>query len=186
MRELHPSRTTWLVQRYSPGAGFINPFGDMNGQIGNEVAQKLIADVVSPDYMGAAEYEWGAYPECLAKMYEHKLLVEEYDGFNIPIYIVAANMDFAKVCIHYLYNETELINSYSDNTYNEVSKADYGSFKKTVLGKSRQDTIGWLSLKGHYAWFIDEDIAKTFKQLLTPDEWKEIAEAIEEETECQE
>ena len=186
MRELHPSRTIWLVQRYSPGTGFINPFGDMNGQIGNEVAQKLIADVVSPDYMGAAEYEWGAYPKCLEKMFEHELVVEEYDGFDIPIYIVAASIDFAKVCIHYLYNETELVNSYSDNSYNEVSKADYGSFKKTVLGKSRQDTIGWLSLKGHYAWFTDENIAKTFKQLLTPDEWKEIAEAIEEETECQE
>ena len=186
MRELHPSRTIWLVQRYSPGAGFINPFGDMNGQIGNEVAQKLIADVVSPDYMGAAEYEWGAYSECLSKMYEHELVVEEYDGFDIPIYIVASSIDFAKVCIHLIYNETELVNSYSDSTYNEISKSDYGSFKKTVLGQSRQNTIGWLSLRGHYAWFTDKDIAKTFKQLLTPDEWKEIAEAIEKEPKCQE
>jgi len=184
MRELQPHRTTWLVQRYSPGTGFINLYGDMNQQIGNEVAQKLISDLVSPDYMGAAEYEWGAYPECLAKMYEHELVVKEYDGFDIPIYIVAADIDFAKVCIHLIYNETKLINnSWSDNTYDEVSKADYGSFKKTVLGKSRQNTIGWLSLKGHYAWFTDENIAKTFKQLLTPDEWEEIAEAIEEETE---
>ena len=78
MRELPPRRTTWLVQRYSPGAGFVNPFGDMNREIGNEVAQKLIADVVSPDYMGAAEYEWGAYPKCLEKMFEHELVVEEY------------------------------------------------------------------------------------------------------------
>ena len=184
MRELQPHRTIWLVQRYSPGTGFINPWGDMNKQIGNEVAQKLISDLVSPDYMGAAEYEWGAYPECLAKMYEHELVVKEYDGFDIPIYIVAADIDFAKVCIHLIYNETKLINnSWSDNTYDEVSKADYGSFKKTVLGKSRQNTIGWLSLKGHYAWFTDENIAKTFKQLLTPDEWEEIAEAIEEEIE---
>ena len=182
MRELQPHRTIWLVQRYSPGTGFINPWGDMNKQIGNEVAQKLISDLVSPDYMGAAEYEWGAYPECLAKMYEHELVVKEYDGFDIPIYIVAADIDFAKVCIHLIYNETKLINnSWSDNTYDEVSKADYGSFKKTVLGKNRQNTIGWLSLNGYYAWFTDKDIAKTFKQLLTPDEWKEIAEAIEKE-----
>ena len=171
MRELQPHRTTWLVQRYSPGTGFINLYGDMNQQIGNKVAQKLISDLVSPDYMGAAEYEWGAYPECLAKMYEHELIVKEYDGFDIPIYIVAADIDFAKVCIHLIYNDTEL----------EVSKNDYGSFKKTVLGKNRQNTIGWLSLNGYYAWFTDKDIAKTFKQLLTPDEWKEIAEAIEKE-----
>jgi len=184
MREIHPFRTTHLVQRYSSGTGSINPYGDMNKQINNDIAQKLVSELVSPDYMGAAEYEWGAYPKCLEKMFEHELVVEEYDGFDIPIYIVAADISFAKLCIHFLYNDTEPVNDYGG--YNEVSKNDYGSFKQTVLGQNRLNTIGWLSLEGHYAWFTDKDIAKTFKQLLTPDEWKEIAKVIEKEPECQE
>ena len=184
MRELQPYRTTWLVQRYSPGTGFINPFGDMNRQLSTEVAQELMSNVVSPDYMGAAEYEWGAYPECLGEMFEQELVIEEYDGFDIPIYIIAADINFAIKCIQFLYDDTE--STYGEYSYNEVSKGDYGSFKKTILGKSRMNTIGWLSLKGHYAWFTDKDIAKTFKQLLTPDEWKEIAKVVEKEPECQE
>ena len=83
----------WLMQRLQEPQGYVNPFGDVNCEIKidadhddtisvtrNNTEVKPIADVISPDYMGAAEYEWGVYQTCLDAMYK-------WGVFNTMAYI---------------------------------------------------------------------------------------------------
>jgi hypothetical protein len=64
-------KRSWLVQRLNPPAGFDNPFsfggGLRNGGLSAD-AMGLLRSVFSFDYMGAAEFEWGAVPEALSRM----------------------------------------------------------------------------------------------------------------------
>ena len=58
------------MQRLKRSAGFINPWGNTALDIKNKDVAKLFMSIVDPSYMGAAEYEWGALPECLSKMWD--------------------------------------------------------------------------------------------------------------------
>ena len=68
-------RSSWLVQRLEPPASFgqlgDNPFsfggGRKNGGLSDE-AMRLIRNVWSFDYMGAAEFEFGAVPKALSRI----------------------------------------------------------------------------------------------------------------------
>jgi len=68
----------WLVQRLQKPHHFVikgkkvdNPFnfggGYKNGGLTND-AMDILREIFSFDYMGAAEFEWGAVPKALAKM----------------------------------------------------------------------------------------------------------------------
>ena len=46
----------WLVARLSKPLGYVNPFGTCSPS-----AQIELKDIVKFDYMGAAEYEYGAF-----------------------------------------------------------------------------------------------------------------------------
>lgn len=74
------ARKTWLVQRLNrPSAGFAalgkdNPFafggGYKNGGLSDD-AMDLLRPLFSFDYMGSAEFEFGAVPEALQKIAQH-------------------------------------------------------------------------------------------------------------------
>ena len=62
---------SYLIQRLQRPVGYDNPFsfggGFKNGGIGKE-NMEMLSKVFSFDYMGAAEFEFGAIPEALNKM----------------------------------------------------------------------------------------------------------------------
>lgn len=59
---------SYLIQRLQKPRGFINPFsfggGLRNGGLSKD-AMEILAGIFSFDYMGAAEFEWGAVPTAL-------------------------------------------------------------------------------------------------------------------------
>ena len=61
----------WKVQRLEApsGGSFINPFGNTITEIESKEAQEAVDKVFNPEYMGAAEYEWGDLPKRLAKLW---------------------------------------------------------------------------------------------------------------------
>lgn len=90
---------SWLVQRLRkppkrehPIFGKDNPFsfggGLQNGGLSGE-AMDLLREVWSFDYMGAAEFEWGAVPEALSRLAKAKQL--NGSEFDIKLSEVAAN-----------------------------------------------------------------------------------------------
>lgn len=66
---------SYLIQRLKKPVGYMNPFsfggGFKAGGI-NESAMKLIDKIFSFDYMGAAEFEFGAVPKALDKIRDNK------------------------------------------------------------------------------------------------------------------
>ncbi len=69
-------QTTWLVQRLRKPRGHDNPFsfggGLKNGGLSDE-AMGLLRGIFSFDYMGAAEFEFGAVPAALRKIAKSNL-----------------------------------------------------------------------------------------------------------------
>jgi hypothetical protein len=72
----------WLIQRIKQGIGYKNPWGDVN----NTTDLKGIERLIQPDYMGAAEFEYGAYHSTLERMVDAKFRGDLYLK-KIPIKI---------------------------------------------------------------------------------------------------
>ena len=164
---------TWLIQRLNKPVGFKNPFGDVSVQVeeGNDCSVK-IEDVISPDYMGAAEYEWGVFPKCLKTMVKfgtNNETVWLHDIHDKPIYVVSANgcdIDEVRTIIDYLYFAPSL-ELHNTGMLPEISKSDHSSFYKTMQYRLVNDfknirTHGWLNVKKYFAWFVDDEMAQAF------------------------
>lgn len=87
-------KQSWLIQRLEkprrPGLlGPDNPFafggGLVNGGLSSE-AMSLLRGIFSFDYMGAAEFEWGAVPKALQALASDQLVAE---SLTIPLATVA-------------------------------------------------------------------------------------------------
>lgn len=67
----HEFRSPYLVQRLEKPHGHINPFsfggGYKNGGLSDE-AMNILKNIFSFDYMGSAEFEWGAVPKAFAEL----------------------------------------------------------------------------------------------------------------------
>jgi hypothetical protein len=165
-------RQSWKVQRFNKGVDYINPFGNVALEIDDKKLVKVLTSIIEPDYMGAAEYEWGAFPKCLAKMWDTPLEIDNTKINDTKVYVVYPTQDMFweddKISfeayikdINAMYNMTDT----RGGKVNEIAKSDYGSFKQAIDGKNDK-TIGWLSLSNHYAWFLNEDIAINFGKLV--------------------
>ena len=170
------STGTWLIQRLNKPKGFKNPFGDVNTQVEtNDDYSVNIEDVINPDYMGAAEYEWGIFPKCIERMMElgiHSGGVWSHSIHNKLVYVVSANesggrdFDEIKDIIDYLYFAPSL-ELHNTGRLPEISKSDYSSFYRVMSRCLVNDyknfkTHGWLNVKKYFAWFVDKEMAFAF------------------------
>ena len=132
---------TWLIQRLRKPIGFKNPWGDVSIQVKDDEDYSVsIEDVINPDYMGAAEYEWGVFPKCIEtmqKMGTNNETVWTHDIHNKRVYIVSANesggRDFDEIrdIIDYLFFAPSL-ELHNTGTLPEISKSDYSSFYRAM------------------------------------------------------
>ena len=184
----HVKQDVWLMQRLQEPEGYVNPFGDVNCEIRmsadhddtisvtrNNTEVKPIADVISPDYMGAAEYEWGVYQTCLDAMYKWGVFntmayiypSEDKPKFrtnHIPVNIVHCNgAEIADIVeqVRYLYLEVSRV-YHETGTFPEISKNDHGSFYRTLQDRQDPKYIGWLNVKQFYGIFPNGDHAEDF------------------------
>ena len=164
-------RKTWLVQRLKKAKDYINPYGNVTIELSSE-GRDIIGKVVEPSYMGAAEYEFGAYAKCLSKMWEYgsnnELSIKKLDNYKgsgktvTVIYNLKDRVD-ALEDIDYIYDKVAEVRD--EGRYSQISKNDVGTFYDTLKNKAvgvDSDIIGWLSIKGYYAFFTDNQIAYDF------------------------
>tara|TARA_R100000808_G_C2147345_1_gene155304 strand:+ start:1518 stop:2171 length:654 start_codon:yes stop_codon:yes gene_type:complete len=156
----------WLIQRLSKGSGYKNPFGDVN----NGVDLKGIEQIIKPDYMGAAEFEWGKYGSTLEKMVEAKfkgdlylkkvpikiwqLCNESDDGnvvskTNVGVWISVIYWCSETTTLDDITARIQQIADRSDENPDfkwwggsETSKNDYGSFNQALMYKYENDKDG--------------------------------------------
>jgi len=167
---------TWLIQRLSKPVGFKNPFGDVSVQVENDDDYSVsIEDVISPDYMGAAEYEWGIFPKCIKMMQDmgtHPNGVWRHEIHHKSVYVVSSNesggrnFDEIRDIIDYLYFAPSL-ELHNTGRLPEISKSDHSSFYRAMSRCLVNDyknvkTHGWLNVKRYFAWFIDKEMAFAF------------------------
>ena len=180
---------TWLIQRLNKPRGYINPFGDVN----HEIKDRSITDVISPDYMGAAEYEWGVYQKCIDTMYKWGVFnittfiysskdEPQFRTNHIPVNIVHCNgaeIDDIIDQVRYLYLEVSRIH-HETGSFPEISKSDCGSFYQACQDYTNAKHIGWLNIKQCYAIFLNGDHTEDFINHIN-DVHKQIAYNLEKE-----
>lgn len=172
-------RSSWLVQRLEKprqitiaGKSMDNPFsfggGLRNGGLSEE-AMKLIREIFSFDYMGAAEFEFGALPKTLQKMAgDHDKMVAT--SFEIPLKDVTKNwQDKSKkdpegsatvyvLCRQDDYEEVESrIREWA--TGKEELKCQT-NLSSTLRPYHEWDgeTVGWLELDNGFMFFTDKEM----------------------------
>lgn len=178
----HEMDGTWLVQRLEkPRASTVfgkgNPFafggGLRNGGLSEE-AMGLLRDIFSFDYMGAAEFEFGAVPKALqviAKQAGEGVLL----GWHFDVLLSQVKPDFrdkskpargAKGRVYALARAdwTEEVES----RVKEMAAKGYGYGAKEYIGIDsalrpdprpdayRRETCGWLELDNGFLFFTDE------------------------------
>lgn len=137
----------YLIQRLQKALGKANPFsfggGYKNGGLSDEFMSFLVG-IFSFDYMGAAEFEFGALPEAFQEMAksmeEKKLIAYTHHGVHI------ISREDMKADIQ---------------DWIDLAKETPGFYTKEFVGlheaiKGERDFIGWVDLDNAYIFFINE------------------------------
>jgi hypothetical protein len=158
----------WLVQRLEAPRD-PNPFsfggGYKNGGL-SDAGMAMIRNIFSFDYMGAAEFEFGAVPQAL-----HFLARQGHGEKNL----VTGTVTFPEGNVYYICpKEYEVdVKGYIGvwARYPYGTKDGKGRTKESVrlyeaLRKQKYcDTLGWLELDNGFFFTIDEDMFNKTKEL---------------------
>ena len=167
---------SWLVQRLGKPHGVDNPFsfggGLKNGGLSDD-AMGLLRGIFSFDYMGAAEFEFGAVPKAFRKIAEQadagKLSAFVFDvdvstiepdfrdkRANIEpetfrsVYVIARDEDRAEV--------TERIRGWATERYNNLKETTRLASTLRPFHEWDGDVVGWLELNNGFMFFTDKDM----------------------------
>lgn len=169
-------RRSWLVQRLNkPHPGPDNPFafggGRKNGGLSDE-AMGLLRGIFSFDYMGAAEFEFGAVPEALQAIAKS---ADDLVAYSFPITLakVRAHWDDKRpaegIGVVYVLCRREWTDEV-EQRISEWATGDREDLKeRTKLSNALRpfnewdgETVGWLELSNGFMFFTDRDMwAKT-------------------------
>lgn len=175
-------KKTYLVQRLvkprnyaGKFAGLENAFcfggGLKNGGLSDE-AMELLKPIFSFDYMGSAEFEWGAVPEALSQIAKE---VKEYEAFEVTVsykckdyrnkkdlkgkrsvYIICKTTDKEEV--------VNRIKTFAKNTFNNTKEC-INLDQSLAEIEFAKETIGWLELDNGFLFFKDEEAFKKVAKL---------------------
>jgi len=163
---------TRLVQRLNApskttGGLGDNPFafggGLRNGGL-SETAMDLLRPVFSFDYMGAAEYEFGAVQQTLAAIKASaiagNLVTFEVKGLKKPVWGLAPKEIVAEA--------SELVRELAKKQYDRQLKES--SLFYDALNPDKitwpVPTLGWLELNNHFFWTVDQKMYDGFANLM--------------------
>jgi hypothetical protein len=172
-------RSTYLVQRLTkPHKGNAdNPFnfggGFLRGGM-NEEGYRAINQIFTFDYMGAAEFEFGAVPkaiDAIAKGFsEGNCVTGEITIYGVPVYYIT-HKDAEKATIRRIEDLAK------DPYITKIRLKEWTNFgdaisarNRTIVNKYRikyaMDYIGWIELDNYFMFFVDKEAFKRFKMLV--------------------
>jgi hypothetical protein len=156
-------RTPWLIQRmqksYLDFQSIIRGFGRDGG---NE-SRKLIKTFVQFDYMGSAEFEFGALPKAFDEMEKG---IKQYAQFQFKlgpggkhtIYVICKTVDKQEV-IKFIQDEFEKPHHMQEWTYFRES---LGEGDPKYISEYKQYTLGWFDICNHFMFFKDKTMFDRF------------------------
>lgn len=150
-----------LIQRLEKPYGKTNPFsfgaGLKNGGLSNRAISTL-KTIFSFDYMGAAEFEYGAVPAALAFIAEQSSLKAVTSGetqgvfYICPISYEQGVKDVIKVLIE---DEHQINLKESCGLRNRVKSPNDWNYRN----------VGWLELDNGFFFFVDKEMFEKTKKL---------------------
>lgn len=166
-------RPAGKLERLLPSLAFGG--GLRNGGLSDE-AMGLLADICSFDYMGAAEFEFGALPEALSRMLQSGPL----DGFKLDVELPKKRSVWVKQhdgeCKDTVYVLCPA--QWRDEVVERVERFAQGdtagtrervvleeSIRVRAKGEEEPRIIGWIELQNGYMFFIDETMWRGFCKL---------------------
>lgn len=160
LKKPHGSKDT-VLEIFNFGGGF------KNGGLSDE-AMDLIRGIFSFDYMGAAEYEFGAVPEAFQKIGKNvkhmttaTMTVKGKNG-DVPVYIIAHEEWIPDIKV--------LINLFATDPYGkQTPHIKRGVHLETRINKPteyNQDQVGWFELDNGFFFFIDEKMFRDTARLV--------------------
>jgi hypothetical protein len=179
------SFTPYLIQRLESPRGYVSPFS-FGGALRNggftKEAMDILNQILSFDYMGSAEFEWGALPECFKRISEDKReWVEEElklkyklkskwdlrDGMtkeegNVVFHIYAPKEIIEDV-------KTFISDAVKDEWKNNLKESLYFSsaLTKLINGVTEGRINGWVDIENDYFFFIDKTMHDNVVKLFT-------------------
>lgn len=165
-----------LLQNF--GDAFAFGGGLVNGGL-KEEAMKLLRPIFRFDYMGSAEFEFGAVPETLAKILDG-VIAKEYGHFRIPVQFSYKNWKEKKpktgiadvYVICKISDELEIIsriNTFAKETYHNTKEV-INLNSSLAQEEYSKDIVGWLELDNAFMFFSDKEMYDKVVALLFGDE----------------
>lgn len=159
---------THLIQRLNKPDGSINPFafggGLRNGGLSDEDVE-VLKSVFSFDYMGSAEFEWGAVPAAIN-------FIAEQASKETPLYpeeeclTSGVHRDIFYICPkQYEKGVKVVITKLTENESSLRLKEYCGLLERIKNPRSgyRQDNVGWLELDNGFFFFTDKEMFENVK-----------------------
>ncbi len=158
----------YLIQRLEPPITFINPFsfggGFKNGGLSPE-AMSILKGILSFDYMGSAEFEYGALPKSLEQIAKHS---KDYLGFILTcetkerntgeVYLLCNSSNYKEVATWII---SKAFNEYDPKLHTKEHVGLQDAINKTP----RRKACGWLDIDNHFFFFTDKEMYENVKKL---------------------
>lgn len=154
------------LQRLLPPPGSNGPFGGI--AVFNGYSKEIIAEllkIANFDYMGNAEYEFGAIPKSLAYVANHKesMPLVEQTICGIEFFIIAERTKFS--------NYVAKIESWTKGD-NYDGGGEYHGLQDISKGNNKRKIVGWLDIDEHVLFFLKNVdgtvMADRFDKVLSP------------------
>lgn len=164
-----------LDNMFAFGGGFVN--GGMSKQ-----GMDAIKDIFAFDYMGSAEFEFGAVPQALSKMVT---VHEDLVAFTVNVETKAEKANSYDKNLHFEPIKTKIyaistkaqkeevskrIKNFARNPYGNDTKGPVllnQTIRKINTSKSNcDDYVGWLELDNAFMFFYDQETWKKMCKLL--------------------
>lgn len=167
VRNIEDWRQPYLIQRIRKPQGYVNPFDGVSNNFAPDSALIINQRLFTFDYMGSAEFEWGAVPKALRMLSEisnsGNLYYGEVSlGVNCIVYFICDKI-FTKKVIDFL--ETLFDNP------DKVYLKEYCGLREHFLGNKwnvgnkwngnkpteyQKEICGWLELQNPFMFFADK------------------------------
>ena len=179
-------KESYLIQRLQKpfafkikGKALDNPFcfggGLLNGGLSDK-AMDVLRDIFSFDYMGSAEFEFGAVPKALQTIAKD---VKDYVAFTAPVKFSYKDWREKKAKtgegdVHVICNKAdveEVLKRIREKAFNEYGGKKSFHTKECVrldsamANDANNRTVGWLELDNGYFFFTDKEMFGKVREL---------------------
>ncbi len=156
------------------------------GMLGlSEKGWDILDQIWIPDYMGAAEFEWGALPKCLSRLIQNRgnltffnftipgksikkswsIVEDNFKPKDAKVYVICSEKDVEEV-------KTVILNLAKDDTRLKEGIRFNDTLQKSSFSKEDQSRLpyGWIDIENDYMFFADSEMFENTKKVLFGEE----------------